>query len=134
MNKLGITIFIISVILILLYLNNYYLENFEEVGNQEDSKEDKPSNKRLVLYYANWCGASKMFLPEWNNNIHNKLSIPTEMVECEETPDRCPHIKYFPTIILESGSGLGPESEQKELDTKKYSRNLEGILEFIKDN
>ena len=22
----------------------------------------------------------------------------------------------------------------KELDTKKYSRNLEGILEFIKDN
>lgn len=115
MKYLLLTVLLVSILVIIYFLSD---KNTEEYFTS-----DKPV---LTLYYAKWCGASKSFLPEWNNRIHHKLKVDTEMIECDEQPDRCKNIKYFPTLILKSKSG------EKQLESSL--RDYEGITRFVDNN
>src|ERR1700744_6581436 len=103
-NKLDKTCVIIclmvTVIILLLILNHHrsnqnYAHNASSetfasnasssIVMDENSTLLKPQSSkfRIVLYYTNWCGYSKMFLPEWKkfkDQINGNGIIVTEEI------------------------------------------------------
>ena len=67
------------------------------------------NNNKLVLYYANWCGACVNYKPEWNalKQILNKNGVKTK--EYEETQNKQimekELINSYPTLKIHYGSG-----------------------------
>lgn len=63
--------------------------------------------RELVLYYADWCGYCKIFMPIWdrfastiNGDGTNQLHI--RKVNCEQNQETCNKegVSVFPTVIL----------------------------------
>lgn len=116
----------IIVIIILLFMNYCRVNELEERDNSvkseskqiekldESIKQDevKPVT-RVALYYTEWCGYSKMFMPVWtsikekigNSNIKN--SVIFEQYDCDKNSNICDKNKIngFPSIILYTASG-----------------------------
>ena len=67
------------------------------------------NKNKLVLYYANWCGACVNYKPEWNalKKILNKNGVKTK--EYEETQNKQimekELINSYPTLKIHYGSG-----------------------------
>ena len=84
----------------------------EEQRKQQVVHHDAPASVKLnsrasslVLFYADWCGPCKAFLPTWNyiqeNVKHNDLNIVKfSCVEHEEQCKQISFIKGYPTVIL----------------------------------
>ena len=84
---------------------------------------------RLVLYYTNWCGYSKMFLPEWDkftdyvNSNSNYITI--EKIDCEKNQGMCAKVNGFPTVILYDPKG-------NQFNMEKFPRTKQGLIDFVK--
>lgn len=95
--------------------------------NQENFDSAK---HKIALYYTNWCGYSKMFLPEWEKfeeyvaNNNNYISI--EKIDCEKNQGMCSKVNGFPTVILYDANG-------KQHIMEKYPRTKQGLIDFVKD-
>ena len=102
-------------------------------SNTESSSQTK---NKLCLYYANWCGYSQMFLPEWKkivakiNSENTNKSIECIEYECTDKKDICAqnNIRGFPTIILYKIDGT---SIMYPYDKP---RDTQSIIEFAKNN
>ncbi len=87
----------------------------------------------LILYYATWCGYSRMFLPEWDKfEKHARENLPQLRVikqKCEGGDERtCTEkgIEGYPTVILYRNDG-------KEISFDK-ERTFDKLIEFVKSN
>jgi protein disulfide-isomerase-like protein len=107
-------------------LQNYILQNNEDVQN--DEQKDK---NNIILFYTEWCGHSRNFMPIWDELVEelNKINfnIKCVKIDCDKDKDKC--IKYkvngFPTVKL--------IVDNKEIEyTGK--RNVESLKEFILKN
>jgi thiol-disulfide isomerase/thioredoxin len=87
----------------------------------------------IVLYYATWCGYSKMFLPIWDKfEKYAKENLPklvVKSIRCEGGEERAcfeKGIEGYPTVILypKNKTELVFESD----------RSLEQLIEFINTN
>lgn len=84
---------------------------------------------KIVLYYTNWCGYSKMFLPEWEkfeeyvNSNNNYIAI--EKIDCEKNQGMCSKVNGFPTVIM-----YGPNGNQYNME--KFPRTKQGLIDFVK--
>jgi len=65
------------------------------------TKKIKKENKKITLYYTNWCSHCSEFKPIWFK-LKNKLSIPAYEVDCSYMEN--PPVNKFPTIMLEMGN------------------------------
>ena len=96
------------------------------------------NNKKLYLFYADWCGASRSFLPVWNKLKTNKDisdSMITYNVDKEEHNEERQEdkkskldkfdIKYLPTVYFVSGN--------KSIEYKG-ERTVKDLLEYWKNN
>lgn len=126
-----IVIFIIICIYWLFTLQNSKTINvFVEKENfNNPNSEVVNGNYKIVLYFTNWCGYSKMFLPEWDkfaeyvNSNNNYITI--EKIDCEKNQNMCSKVNGFPTVIL-----YDPKGNQYNMD--KFPRTKQGLIDFVK--
>jgi thiol-disulfide isomerase/thioredoxin len=74
-------------------------------GVTDSSKKVNKDAPSLILFYADWCGPCKAFLPTWNQLestlVRDDLNIVKfSCVEHKEKCDKIPFITSFPTVVL----------------------------------
>ena len=100
---------ILLIILMVLYFvyNKFLKEGFTNEITSDDIEDHVKSGKKLVLFYADWCGHCKKIKPVWEETANevNEPEVKMIMVNCGEgTPaDQKIMKKYsidgYPTII-----------------------------------
>jgi hypothetical protein len=100
-----------------------------QVSDQIEPMNTKPT---LTLYYTDWCGYSRMFLPEWAKIKESEIStlVNFEQYECDNAAQKCAEnkIRGFPSLILHKADG----KKVNFPDTLK--RDLNGVISFVKSN
>ena len=121
------------------------IETVENIKNndivQQDTHVSEPprdgsvdnSVGEIILYYATWCGYSKMFLPIWEKfEEHAAKNMPRLIVRklrCEGGDERtCVEkgVEGYPTVILY------PRNNTEVVFQK--DRTLEELIEFVHEN
>lgn len=121
-------------------LKNYQIEEQMSSENLSKNPEKRDENKnilnnknRLCLYYAEWCGYSRQFLPVWaklkssilSTKLKNKVDV--FEFECDNDKEICQKnrniIQGYPTVILHKLDGKNIPYEGK--------REVEAIINFI---
>lgn len=131
-------IIICVVLIIILYItyilyNNYFNSNQVDTIDNYDNTSNPDQTHEIILYYAMWCGYSKMFLPEWEKFVeHSKKNFPhlkVTSLRCEggdEASCQQKGVEGYPTVILYSKEG-------KET-LFQGERTLDGLIKFIDQN
>jgi thiol-disulfide isomerase/thioredoxin len=93
----------------------------------------KDVNAEIMLYYATWCGHSRMFLPEWekfeNYAKGNMPYIRVSSVRCEDGNETVcfeKGIEGYPTVIL----------YQKDCPEMQFrgERTAAKLIDFVEQN
>ena len=110
---------LMGIAVVYLYKNKIEKELIERYQNEQNSK-------RLLLFYAPWCGASKAFLPIWER-LTGEIKTETYNVDLEENKEISNqfNIEYLPTLFLMNG-----ESRLKYDGDRSY----EDIMAFFNNN
>ena len=132
-------LFLILIIAIYIFLNDK--DDVDIVKKKVIKKKDKKKRvKKLILYWANWCGVCKMIKPNWNeakkilNKKYPKLKI--EEINCDNFDEKKAFILEngvkesldgIPTILLRDGvndleyvKGDGLAGDRSVLDIVKF--------------
>jgi thiol-disulfide isomerase/thioredoxin len=86
---------------------------------------NKPS---IILFYANWCGFCKEFMPEWNKfktKINNKEYNIIEIESQNPFINKIKFFKGYPTIYYINKSKVIEYNED---------RNEDALINFINKN
>lgn len=116
-------IILIIVIVIILYFLLNSLVQYEQFNNINNNTNN--NNYEIVLYYANWCGWCKKFMPEWdqfkqwsNTNLSN---VKVTKIDCTNNNNQCQkaNVQGFPTVILYKNN-----QKLTEFNGQRTSNNL----------
>ena len=106
-------------------------DNIFEIQDEkkiDDLKND--SKPTLLLMYTNWCGHSRVFLPEFDKlkelNKENKLNV--HKIDMEKYPKTAETLKFnligYPTIVLvHNGSTVGYEGKREANELYNWAIN-----------
>lgn len=147
LDKLNLThVAILLLIVVVLYL---FLTNGSKIVGSSNGGASKPVSEgfnngsnsslleqpdgELILYYANWCGYSRMFLPEWEKfEAHAKDNLPNLKVSrvlCEGGNEAVcfqKGVEGYPTVILY-------KKDDSEIPFMG-DRTSDKLVEFIQNN
>jgi len=79
----------------------------------------------LKLYYANWCGWSKKFLPTWDQLENKVKNVKFEKIDCEKNKGMCENVPGYPFLILEKNGKKVPYNGD---------RSYEDVVKFLNKN
>lgn len=132
-NILCLAGFIILLFFILGLLNNNVFEGFE--ASSSNFNQNVASGKKLVWFYADWCGHCKTMHDSWDkaadkvntgDNHMIKVNIGNSKDDNHTAISNKYGINSFPTILLlENGNKV------KEYNNK---RTTNGFIKFCEDN
>lgn len=132
-NILCLAGFIILLFSILGLLNNNVFEGFE--ASSSNFNQNVASGKKLVWFYADWCGHCKTMHDSWDkaadkvntgDNHMIKVNIGNSKDDNHTAISNKYGINSFPTILLlENGNKV------KEYNNK---RTTNGFIKFCEDN
>jgi len=124
--KLELKIYIVLILVSILSLLFYFFYPTSGQREKLNKKDNYSSQPILKLYYTNWCGWSKKFLPVWNQvDKLQQIRIPMEKIDCEKNKEQCNGIPGFPYVVLE---------KNKERIEYKGNRTAKDIVNFVKTN
>ena len=138
-NILIVIAILAIIIIVIIWLSrsksshtNPEVEKFTEetVPSSQNTAGPKDNTNELVLYYATWCGYSRMFLPQWEEfTTYAKANLP----QLKITPIRCEDgnesvctqkgVQGYPTVILYLANG-------QEI-TFAGDRTKDGLVTFV---
>ena len=110
-------------------LNDNCVKNLKKPQIEEENAHNQ--YPQLLLYYTNWCGFSREFLPEWEKvkeQILNKnIIIKCKEYNCALEKQQCDknNIRGYPSIILhksDTSAIIYPDDKP---------RNVEHIIAFV---
>ncbi len=124
MNYKIYIVLILVIVIGFLLCSNYFKNNNQasEILQVENfgKSEKKPV---LKLFYTNWCGWSKKFLPVWQQ-LEGKLPIKMEKIDCEKNPGKCEGVAGFPFIVLErENNRLNYNGNRTVADIQRFVQN-----------
>lgn len=114
---------LILILVLYLFYNFYYKENFENFQSDE--------GQTLTLYYAPWCGHCHKLLKEgWKELPDTYKGVKIQKVDCTKEENQ-KYVKEFniggfPTILLKKSS--------KEHLEYRGNRRADDIIKFIEKN
>jgi len=102
-------------------------DNNEKDDNKNTKNNTNNTNKKIILYHANWCGHCKNFLPTWQQFVKEHPEINAEDIECsnEENKNKCANIEGFPTVILFK------DDQQIQYNGE---RTIDALYNFVQNN
>jgi thiol-disulfide isomerase/thioredoxin len=117
----------------LLYTGNRTVDDLYQFVQKNSNKDDtfnEPTkevntNKKIVLYHADWCGHCKNFLPVWKQFVNQHPEINTEDIECSNNKTKCANIEGYPTVILFNGD------QQIQFNGE---RTIDALYNFVNNN
>ena len=115
------TTMVISAIVVYMFSKNINLERQRENLKIEQFQSDK----KLLLFYAPWCGASKAFLPTWER-LENELNTEKYDVDLDENKQIANeyNIEFLPTVYLvNNGQATKYEGDRTYEDLVKFFNN-----------
>ena len=131
MNK----VLILLAILLVLYLVHHFLLSKEGFESSAEELEQHVGEKQksMVLFYADWCGHCKQFMPEWDK-ISNEINEVQENVKlikvnCGDPQNNKTHkkimdtysIQGYPTIkVIENGNAKEYDGDRTSSGIKSY--------------
>lgn len=105
--------------------------SYNSKKNEEHITDGKKN--KLCLCFAEWCGHSQNFLPEWEkikNAVKTRVDLNTICVayNCENNKNMCEkyNIRGYPTILL--------HKENDEIVNYNGPREMNEILKFLQQN
>lgn len=120
-SKMPKLLLIVAILLIVYFIYvNYLKEGFEVKG--ADLDKEVSEGKKVVLFYADWCGHCKKLKPVWDKAAEqvNKEEKRMLKVNCDGDVDVSNYdIKGYPTILIFE------DGEHKEYNGE---RTLEDLL------
>ena len=95
-------------------------------SEREKSKiEQFQSDKKLLLFYAPWCGASKSFLPTWER-LESEFDTEKYDVDLDENKQLANeyNIEFLPTVYLvNNGQAIKYDGDRTYEDLVKFFNN-----------
>jgi thiol-disulfide isomerase/thioredoxin len=101
-----------------------------------ETLENTPPKNKLCLYYTEWCGYSRQFLPEWqklkSEILSSELKNKIDVIEynCENDKEICmkSSVRGYPTVIFH-------KLENGEIKNIPYDgpRESKSILQFLEN-
>ena len=116
-----LTTMVIAAVVVYMFSKNINLERQRENLNIEQFQSDK----KLLLFYAPWCGASKAFLPTWER-LENELNTEKYDVDLDENKQIANeyNIEFLPTLYLvNNGQATKYEGDRTYEDLVKFFNN-----------
>jgi hypothetical protein len=113
-------IYIVVILIVILAILQFSTPEIK-VASKENFASD--NNITLKLYYTNWCGWSKKFLPIWDELTKKVKNINMTKIDCEKNKDMCDGVPGFPYLVL--------EKKQDDKITYKGDRTVDGLLGFL---
>ena len=136
-NNMQKVLFLVGLLLILFFVHKYFLAKEGFASSVDELEDNMSKQKSMVLFYADWCGHCKNFLPKWdqmssswNNSNENVKMI---KVECGKPDENNAHrelmekyeIEGYPTILVfKDGKATKYEGKRDENSLLSY---LNGI-------
>jgi thiol-disulfide isomerase/thioredoxin len=81
------------------------------------------AKNKLTLFYTNWCGYCRAFLPEWEKVKQSSYpQCDIISIDCDNEKEKCGGVPGFPTLVLETSDGA---------KTHVKERNSEDIIKMI---
>lgn len=130
-----VVVIVVLCIIILNVCSTLYTDRnpTEEFSGTKPLPRSSSDQGEIVLYYASWCGYSRMILPEWEKFESNvKKNMPylrIRRVRCESDNEALcfqKGVEGYPTIILYLNDGTEVPF--------KGDRTSEGLLKFINNS
>jgi hypothetical protein len=132
------SIFIVFIVALWIYRwKSIYPVIFSDVANESETNNnnDDDDGNILTFYYVKWCpyciktksifGIKDVntsnfiggFANTYNNKLINDHKLICNLVDCEETPEKCGNIDTYPTIQL-LHNGITYDFEDYEITSK----------------
>ena len=140
MNVLHIAIIVLLVIniIISLYCVKCHKSSKKESfsGTVVQETQVPKFGDEIVLYYASWCGYSRIFLPEWQKfeqwAAANAKQLKVTSIRCESgNEEQCTqkNIRGYPTVVFYPKEGTeavynGERTAEKLTDFVKLNLNM----------
>jgi len=130
---------IFLVFLYILFNHNTSTSNTgTEIDTFDNAKSDtKDIPHEIVLYYAMWCGYSKMFLPEWEKFVayagKNIKNVKVTSIRCEggdEVTCKQKGVDGYPMVILYLNDGSEIPFQVNSAD----ERTSDNLVKFVNNH
>lgn len=136
-NNMQKVLLLVGILLVLFAIHKFFLKKEGFVSSVTELEDEVSNKKSMVLFYADWCGHCKKFIPQWDklssswNDTNENVKL--MKVDCGKPNENNDHkeimekyqIDGYPTILVFE------EGKAKPYDGKRDVPSIENFLSTL---